>query len=177
MRSKSIARSFNSLLDSYLDSQAFAYVLLSIYFVTNNMGYRAVLIIGYASFFISLVLLFAPIKRIMRKIAFRIDTLFQGGLFVGSVSVILIDGWIGSLKEENQYFFWMLVSWTGLFIIIHGFRIARRIGVYKFLSFGLALFGLLMVTTGHNTTVYQIIAIIGLALSVPALDELLNEKL
>jgi hypothetical protein len=106
----------------------------------------------------------------------RYDKWFQGGLFVIASTFVMIDGWIGAAKIGNQVLFWVLVTWIFILVFSRAFMISKRLGLFKFIAFGMASFGLLMMFFGYGLP-YQILAIVGLLLSIPALDDILYKKL
>jgi hypothetical protein len=160
-----------------LDSQAYAYVLIGIIFLTKYSKYTPICVFGWIFLLVSILLLIAPIYNRAKRLALLLDRWLQGGLYIGSATAIITEGWIGSLNDKNSVLFWILVSWLFLMILVHAFRTGKRVGIYKLVSFGLAGFGILMIISGNHTIIYQVITLVGLLLSIPALDEILDKRL
>jgi len=169
---------YKQLLLDYFSSQAYAYVLAGVFFVIRYGEIRALFIIGLIFCGISAILLLAPLCNRVRAIALKLDTCFKVGLFVASTAILIIEGILGSLHTDmGKILFWTLLIWLFILVITNAIVISKRIGVVKFLIFGCAAFGLLMIFAGYQQPLYYIIAIIGLLFSIPLLDSILHDKL
>jgi len=171
-----IQRKYDRVLLSYLESQAFGYVLAGIIFITGYSQYKVCVGFGWLFILVSVFCLSSPVSLWVKKQAVRFDKWFQGGLFVATSAFVLIDGWIGSLKANNQILFYILVGWIFILIITRMIGISRWLGVFKFIAFFLAALGLLMTFLGYGLP-YEIVAIVGLLLSIPALNEMMFEDI
>lgn len=167
---------YDRLLLNYLESQAFGYVLASIIFITEFSQYKVLFGFGWLFVFTSVFCLLAPVLPWAKKQAVRFNKWLQGGLFVAASAFVMIDGWFGALKIKNQVLFWVLVAWIFILIFASVFGISKRLGVFKFIAFFLAAFGLFMTFLGYGLP-FQIIAAVGLVLSIPVLNEIMYEKM
>jgi len=177
-REKQVRDRYEQLLLDYFSSQAYAYVFAGVFFITRYAEIKGLFIVGLIFCSISAILLLAPLHDRFRAIAWKLDTWFKGGLFTACAAILIIDGVLGSLRTDiGEILFWTLLSWLFILVITNAIVISKRIGVVKFLIFGLAGFGLLMIFAGYHQSLYYIIAIVGLIFSVPLLDSILYEKL
>lgn len=167
---------YEQLLSEYFSSQAFAYILAAVFFIVRYKEVAGLFIIGWVLCLVSIMLLIAPLSKVIKDIAWKLDTWFRSALFLATFGILIIDAMLGSLRTDvGEIVFWTLLGWIFLFITVNSIIIGKRVGLYNFVTFGLASFGLLMIFTGHFQTCYYIIALVGLLLSIPALSEILDK--
>lgn len=177
-REKQVRDRYEQLLLDYFSSQAYAYVFAGIFFIMRYAEIKVLFIVGLIFCGVSTILLLAPLHHKVRAMAWKLDAWFKVGLFTASASILIIDGVLGSLRTDiGEILFWTLLSWLFILVITNAIVISKRIGIIKFLVFGFAGFGLLMIFAGYHQSIYYIIAIIGLIFSTPIIDDILYEKL
>ena len=175
---KQLPSRYDELLLGYFSSQSYSYLFAGIFFIIRYAEIMGLFIIGCIFCGVSTILLLAPLHDKFHTLACKLDMWFKGGLFTASASILIIDGLLGSLRTDiGEKLFYILLSWLFILVITNAIVISRRIGLAKFLIFGFAGFGLLMIFTGHHEPAYYIISIVSLALSIPLLDSILYKKL
>ena len=124
-----------------------------------------------------MLILFSEVNPLISKIAAFVDTVLEGGLFVASLGAIIVDGFAKAIQEQNDVFGYIIIWWLVILIVVGAYRTYKFMGVYRTISFGMAAFGLIMLISGEFKTIYELLTLIGLTLSVPAVDEMLNDHI
>jgi hypothetical protein len=163
----------DELILPYLESQAFGYLLAGISFIIDFQTYNILVALGWMFIFVALFCIIAPVC--MKNLALRLNRWFRSGLFMATSALILLDGWLGSVKANNDVLFWVLVVWTLILILVNAYSASKRLGIFRLIAFFLAAFGLITIALGHGIWA-QIIAVIGIILSIPVLNETMYEN-
>lgn len=168
---------YNKLYTIHLEAQLFSYVLLSIFCLTDLSKYPICEFIGKVLFVVSFLIILSPLNKTFYKVAKFTNGIFESALEILSLGAVIVQGILPAAIEKRNFFFTVLLIWIVFYFLMRAYRTYQLLGLYRLIAFSLAGIGLLELFTGHDEIVYQVVSVVGLALSVPAIDETLNEHL